>query len=426
MRKRYNFIRKNFGQYLGENTGKYIADICVEIYENLWLFKLHAIKYYEQVLSPIFAIYGKCILWPISYILYINKIRFLTNLTVGNHLVGELDFFFRQINNNSDLQKFKYICITKNDGEISETLINGFKHNFFFATSNNWIYWITLPLIMSSSDNNRVPIRIDSIKSQYYKDIRIETGFGRVKPHTIRKDVKKIGEYKYLLLLTISETLKEKRVQLQEVNNDVEYYPLYNNYKYKKVVMPFLSNNTKKIALIHVKYEVRNATAKPTDPNSYLETLNYLKDLKYYLIFVGRERMPFTFRKFIDYNYSESNYACFRNDIELFRIADIAITAASGIGWYSAFKGVPLLYLNSWHLSTPPIKNCVSVPSLIRKQSGQYYKFEEQLKLFTGIISDDDSWNFSEYDVRDAKAEEILEATKELILLKEMQLLQIQ
>ena len=95
MRKRYNFIRKNFGQYLGENTGKYIADICVEIYENLWLFKLHAIKYYEQVLSPIFAIYGKCILWPISYILYINKIRFLTNLTVGNHLVGELDFFFQ-------------------------------------------------------------------------------------------------------------------------------------------------------------------------------------------------------------------------------------------------------------------------------------------------------------------------------------------
>ena len=51
----------------------------------------------------------------------------------------------------------------------------------------------------------------------------------------------------------------------------------------------------KKLALIHVKYHVVNATARPTDPRTYLPAIRWLQEQGYRVVMIGREQMPAEF-----------------------------------------------------------------------------------------------------------------------------------
>ena len=422
---RYNKIQKFVAKLYGDRAGFFVANLLADIYENVIIFiimcKRKSVFHLESTILLRVSIYFRWLFLPFIYFFYINNFKFLANVTSGNHVVIELDLFFRQLRNNKLLQKYKFIWITKSSEEINKVMIEEFKHNFFFATANNWLYWVTLPIILASIDPRRSPIRANKLRTDEYKDIRIETGWGRLKPQTHTNKDNSIfvdNEGGNFLTLSMSEEFRELKYAYSLFEKKNDYFPLYENFSSKDCFPTFINKNNK-IALIHSRDSLRNASAILTDPLEYLETLSYLKNQNYDLIFGGREKMPSVFYDYIDFNYSESSYACFRNDILLFRLGDLAITQATGNAVYALFSNITLLYLESWQNITPSTKYCITVPTLIKNDNNKYIKYSEQLDLFRSIKTASISFQqFSNYTFRSVKSDEILEATKELISLK--------
>ena len=103
----------------------------------------------------------------------------------------------------------------------------------------------------------------------------------------------------------------------------------------------FLKNTGNKIALIHMKLHVINATAAQSDPSAYELAIRRLTDDGYQVVFVGREPFPPLFAKLGVLNYSESPVASYRHDVQLFAKASMAITAGSGISCLPDCMGKP-------------------------------------------------------------------------------------
>ncbi|MEE8558139.1 MAG: TIGR04372 family glycosyltransferase, partial [Myxococcota bacterium] len=185
-------------------------------------------------------------------------------------------------------------------------------------------------------------------------------------------------------------------------------------------LLSFLGGETEQLALIHVKLHVANATAAPSDPGEYRESLEWLRKQGYRLVLVGREPMPEAFEPFDLLNYAESPIATYARDLQLFSRASLAVTAGSGAALIPDCMGVPLLYLDSWHLQMPLFSpRCVMVPALVReRESGEFLCLRDQLNLYKSLADHgDETFPIDRWEPRNASSDEILAGLKELLSL---------
>ncbi|MBF0304280.1 MAG: TIGR04372 family glycosyltransferase [Alphaproteobacteria bacterium] len=203
----------------------------------------------------------------------------------------------------------------------------------------------------------------------------------------------------------------------------------------------FLGGDTSKLALVHFKHVIANATI-PARPEDFDQAFSILKDTGHTIVAVGREECPEYFRKVhgvID--YGKSQFTSFRNDLLLFKAASIALVNASGLTVVGQLLDTPMVSMNSWMLRTGLLTSDrgVFLPAMVRhKASGRLLKFIEHVAL---IDRRPQPWNMEpdqyaqagscgnpltfrcgeleDYEPLAASPDEVAEAVKEVLLLKE-------
>lgn len=312
------------------------------------------------------------------------------------HIILEVDRFFRKEHLKELDPHKKYIFLTKNH-EAFKVFVNLYGDRFYYAKVSSKAYYLLLPVFMR------------------YSDITIDMGVSRMKIQLPKGDLPILWGYSFTHQLSVRQALRQHQQAYANRIMTSNFFPLI-EYKKKAQSLPFLNHD--KICLVHIKTSSVNATALHTDPNTYLPALQYMSDKGYYLVFVGREEMPTEFVPFNIFNYSQSRFATFENDITVFSKADIAIIGGSGTAFLADCYDIPFLYINSWHLAmSMPSFKCISVPCLLSTQLGQALSFPEQMAAYINTNTMHECPP-SECTFRNASADEILEALKELLALK--------
>lgn len=357
---------------------------------------------YEAKFVPFIVSRIPWLLLPFAKILEKFNICFLANIACGvGHTLPELDAFFRMRHLNEIPSNKHYIWIQKSDA-FAKTAIELYGHKFSFAASSTFIYNLCLPFLVG------------------YPELILDCGHSRCKWH-LTQDRKyfpaPIPNASYLYQVSKHEGQRLLSDYFQRAAKCPDYFPLADTPFDYHEIRSFIGLNVNKIALIHLKDEVRNATALITDPATYFDSIEYLKDLGYTLVFVGREKMPDCFKKFGIINYAESKIASFKNDLALFHLSSLMIMAGSGASFLADTLGKPYLYLNSWHASRPNFsKMAIFIPALIKNASGRTLSLYEQIEVYNHL-EDFGAEDFPShiYSGRNATADEILMALKELL-----------
>ena len=363
-------------------------------------------SFYERRVVPFLAVNLPWLLWPAYKLLAALSVCFVINIveSVG-HITLELDGFFRRQHLGEINPKKRYLLVMRSN-HLFKSCVELYGHKFRWAISSDLVYDLLLPIILR------------------YKDITLDVGMSGWKLKLPSNKAYYLPVYKSCWhRISKSEALTQWLYYWKRRSQCPEYFPMKEGILPSSQLIKFLNGNTEKLALIHIKTNVGNATAKPTDPETYLDALGYLSDLGYRLMFVGREKMPDVFRRYKIINYSESNITSFQHDVQLFNLADIAITAGSGIREIADCLGKPLVFLNSWHLPTMPLyRYCVCVPTLVQKPFGKFLKFREQFELYIRMPLRNEGGEIfpeTEYRARNTTSDEILAAVQELMSLKE-------
>ncbi len=288
--------------------------------------------------------------------------------------------------------------------DLSTTCVQLYGGRFWWAVSNRLVYAVSLPITMR------------------FKDITVDAGLSRMKWQLTDTNEYHLPTSKgsYLHRIPKADVLAKRADYHKRVLKSAEFFPLQDAAFNYSQLGEFLNGNTEKLALIHIRTNIINATAKATDPETYLDTLAYLAEQGYHLVFVGREKMPAVFQQCDVINYSESRLATFRNDIQLFNMAELAVTAGSGISYLAECFGRPFVYLNYWHIAAPPAsRRCVMVPTLVQRQFGEFLSFSQQASLHSSLDGGGaEVFPQMQYEARNATSAEILAATEELVSLR--------
>jgi putative glycosyltransferase (TIGR04372 family) len=363
---------------------------------------------YETRVAPFFATYVWFLWWPVYKALQRRNICFVVNIAEGTgQVLPELDNFFRMVRLKEIDPLKKYVWIrTRND--FSKALIPLYGHKFYYATMSNILYDLLLPIILR------------------WQDITHDAGMAGLHWQLPKKGTWKYPKpwQTYLYIDTKEHVLTLWRQWYKRRSQSASFYPL-REYAPTALIpdqelQHFLGGNMNKIALIHIKENIMNATAKYTDPSTYIPALEHLISEGYNLVFVGREKMPDAFKELPIHNYANSPVASFLHDLQLFTVASLSITGGSGIAWIADTIGTPILYLNSWHLFMPPWSPlCIFVPTLVQKKNGELLPFFGQFQLYTqtDFSKQGDVFPFEEYDPVNASSEEILHGLQELVSL---------
>lgn len=359
---------------------------------------------YETRMAPWIARYARWIYWPIYRICQAFNISFVINIAGGTgHIICELDYFFRRLYLKEIDPSKRYVWLRKAD-PTSLAMIQLYHYQFWLAQCSYILYELFLPLTIA------------------FPEITLDCGLSRLKWQLNSK-----GEYfrplpgqTYLNQISKKEGFDQWQRYFTLRNLSPDYFPLCQGRFEMNDLRNFIQNDSHPIALVHIKFDQRNATASPSDPKTYIPALQALLDRGYSLIFVGREKMPIEFQSFPIFNYSESQWANFKNDIQLFYAADLMILSGSGIAYLADCLGKPYLYLNSWHLSQAPFSSkCIRVPTLVKNKSdNKYLKFKDQMELYHSL-PDHGAEIFPDehYLARNASGDEILAALEELLVL---------
>lgn len=367
--------------------------------------QLALIDLYLCGISPYIAFKLTFLLWPFFKILEHCDCCFLTNVSLGvGQIAPEIDNFLRKKRlNEIDVNK-KYVLVIKRHS-ISLGIRKLYGNSFFRIICSSFLYYLTHPLLIR------------------YPSITIECGLARAKWNFL-KDSDASNE-EGLPLWPKSQS-KQKNLddwkEMYQRRLDTPGFLPFQNYKKKlEELDALLKSSKKKIALLHLKNgDISNSNAKNTDPATYLPMIEYLISKEYLLVFVGREKMPKEFTNYGVINYSESSIASFANDIQLFAMADLAVTGGSGIFGLADIFEVPILYLNFWHLfRLPSSTNTVCVPTLAQNETGKPLKFAEQWDLYLHMRdAKKERFPLETFQPRNATADEILMGCKELIRTK--------
>ena len=363
---------------------------------------------YETKTAPFLAKYFFWIFWPIYKIFKVMRFCFVMNIAGGvGHIIEELDYFTRRYHLKKIDNNKRYIWIRFPD-EYSDTCIELYGKYFWYAKSSFVIYELLLPILM------------------YYKDITIDSGLSRLKWQLTedKKYYQPLAKQTYLHQISKEESFKNHFNYINIRKKTRKFFPLMlpNNHENKELV-DFIGTD-KKIALVHIKEYVCNATAETTDPLTYLETLIYLEKLNFQLVFVGREKMPSVFNQFSIINYAQSQIASFENDIKLFNMASIAIICGSGLSYLADCIDLPYLYINSWHVHFCPCSpKCILIPALVLdKKNKKLLTFSHQIDLYNKLKdTGPEIFPYQKYDVKNALSDEILVGVKELLSQKDIE-----
>ena len=177
----------------------------------------------------------------------------------------------------------------------------------------------------------------------------------------------------------------KKCIDVKNLYGSKHYSPFEKNFS-KKDITKLLKNlnitQNKKIILIHINNRKINMNAKPTDPKTFLNLINYLKKNKYEIIFIGREKIPRLFENHKIINYANSKFVSFKNDILLFKIAKYSIITASGLYWIPFFLKKSFLFINNWEFSkTIGHNKSLQWPALIKKR-GNHISLTNQKNIY--------------------------------------------
>ena len=371
-------------------------------------FRLLLIHRYDRDMVPKKAQRLNLLLVAIKYALLFLRVKFLWNVAPGTgHNTNELDYFFRlQATELKDAR----VAFLRRPSAFHNESISLYRDRFWLASNNQILCDLLFPIVVSTTN------------------LRIDCGLARGKTQ-----LKADGTYDipppnqtYLYEISKSDNIKQWHSYYALRNRTLDYTPLIENICCDPELMNFLSCQGRKIALVHIKVEVINATAVPTDPNAYLPAISWLKDNNYQVVLVGREPYPAQFGALGVLNYSESRLASYRHDVQLFALANVAITAGSGISCLADCMDKPYVYLDAWHLGiTNPSRRCIIVPCLVReRKTARLLTFVEQSALYLRL-SDRGGERFpiDVYEGRNADAAEVLAALREALSLKGTELL---
>ena len=361
-------------------------------------------KIYTKWVAPNLAFYIYWSTWFIFKFLQKKKIVFLAN-NISNspgHVMQELDYFIRKARFSVKDQDIKYIIIWPRS-EVAQGARNAYKKYVYKFYVSDILYALVLPFTIRYND-----IIIDSSVSLVDKSINrcIKHGF-RYLP------VFSEGQRKF-------EDVWERLYDYYALRKRTfDFVPARTQSQIDPKLSRFIGIDTNKYALIQIKCNAGNGTAKPTEPITYVETIIFLQNSGLKVIFCGREKMPNIFRDFGVINYAEWEYSSFYYDLQLVEHASLVISSASGFANIPDTMEVPVVYTNQWNFNCPPSgRFTVTVPCLFYNQDNNPWKFSNQIDYFYKT-RDSNSAVPEDKNPRNATGVEILEATKEALSLKQ-------
>lgn len=360
---------------------------------------------FEGYIAPFIAQYLWLFFLPIYWIVKKNRICFVINIAEGTgQVLPELSNFFLQLSIGEIDQHRRYVWIRKKN-DFSRACIGLYKKQFWYATMSTLLYNATLPLTMRFHD-----ITHHAGMSGLHWELPTTESRVPLKPWQT-----------FLYVDSKSKILELWREWYRRRLLKPNFYPLKeHNLALSEELAAFLGDDKQHIALVHIKENIMNATAKVTDPATYMPALEHLVSQGYTLVFVGREKMPDLFLQLPIINYANSRHASFLHDLQLFSIAQLAITGGSGIAWIADCLHTPILYVNSWHLFMPPgTEKCIYVPTLVKRKNGGMLSFIDQFELYLGNnFTNGDAFPSAEYEAVNASSDDIYNALLELLRIK--------
>ncbi|MEN9626187.1 MAG: hypothetical protein RL557_515 [archaeon] len=365
-------------------------NISAQLYENSiagWLAQWFYLLYY-----PFYLFYKK------------NNFCFIVNVAEGvGHIIPELDYFFRLVYLQQIDPNKKYVFLRKR-APLSEGVIKLYSHKFYYSAATRFKYYALLPMLM------------------HYRDITFDAGYCRIKWQTPSNEVSYNLDWKSPFVYQTSKSEGAKRfAKMFYVRQQTKtFFPLHDFHPERShCFLNTLGLTPRSYCLVHIKQQVCNATAAPTDPNTYLQSLQYLRNQGYRLVFAGREKMPSEFEALGLINYAESAHATFENDILLAKDAKLLISGGSGFNTLGDYFDVPVLYLNSWHLALQFFhRTSVCVPALVKRRHGEFVTFSEQVDLaFADDTERHEIFPDQEYEALNADADDIHQGLLELVTL---------
>lgn len=366
-------------------------------------------KFYVNWIAPNVAVYLSWILWPAYIIMKKYKLNFLIN-NISNspgHVICELDWFFRRIEAGELSCDQRYVVVWPRS-EVSRYAAEVYKDRFYVFIASDFVYCLLLPLIMRYAD-----ITVDCGISVFNLTLQKYQGVKASKITRINRMIPRILPRPYVDVWSRISSYYSLRVRTHE------FYPMKPRNVMSIDLSNFLGKAVTKYAVIQIKTFAVNATAVVTDPSTYLEAIKFLKDKGYTLVFAGREEMPEEFQFFGMLNYAEWDKANFRYDLELIAESNFVLSSGSGFTMFADTMDIPLVASNSWHLAVlQPSRFCVTVPTLLNGEDGNLMRFRDQIDLFYSR-GESNSPPPQSMKPRVAASDEILEATKEALSLKE-------
>jgi putative glycosyltransferase (TIGR04372 family) len=335
-------------------------------------------------------------------VLRYGRVVFVVNIAPGTgHNTVELDYFLR-LRGAGELDPTSRYVLLRLPNEFHSDTISLYKQHFWLASKSRFLFNLIMPVVAG------------------HPELRIDCGLSRLKWH-LRGD----GSFtlppqgqSFLYQISKAENREAWKTYFRLRERTKHLHPLKDGLSIDPELLDFLGGNADRLVLTHIKSHVANATAAPSDPPSYLLAIEALKRQGFRLVHVGREAMPPAFAAAGVLNYAESSVASYRHDLQLFALARLAITAGSGIALIPDCMGIPLVYIDSWHIGMPMASSdCVIVPALmIDRSTGRSLRFRDQLKLYFDLEDrGDEVFPENRYFARNASADEVEAAVQEAL-----------
>lgn len=356
---------------------------------------IFADEFWHLHVSSFIAIYLSFLYYPLVIYSRNNKILFsINNITnaVG-HIYPEIDYIHRMRLVGIISSESRVICIwpknSVNDGFVK--LQNNSSITFILS---GLLEALIYPMLMR------------------YKEITVNASQSVLNYHLYLKNEK----YHISQPLSFRQVFRKRQVEYFKLRkNTSTHFPLKKNLILPNQLKNFIGCDN--YYVIQIKDISVNATINPTNPNTYISTLELINNLGFSVVFAGREKMPPIFKDLNVINYSESKFANSTNDFLLISNAKGVIASASGFCYIPDLLNIPLLSINNWVQIGYAGSKTIQIPSLINYLNGKKMKFTEQLNLAyeIGQITSTNKLPKDKFECIDASADDIVEGFKEMI-----------
>ena len=209
-----------------------------------------------------------------------------------------------------------------------------------------------------------------------------------------------------------------------KLNSNIQNFNPFRQIPFSKNLNSFLDKHigNSKYIVVQIKDKPGNSTILKTDPNTYIKSIKFYQNQGFKVIFAGRrEKIPRIFEELGVIDYGKFEKPTFQTDLNLISKSELVISSASGFACIAQVYDVPCVYSNSWQIVlTPSSKYCVHLPYLFSsKENQQLVPYKKIIDLYLTKYNQT-FLGHEEYDVIQNSDVEILEASKEAIMLKKI------